>query len=115
MQPEEQAKDEGDEALATGDLEGAESCYRKSVSLKPDYADGWHALGMVLLKRGSVDEAIAAGKRASELLPNDEMMWTSLSIMLARGNRIQEAEAAAAKARIISWGGKVDPAGKDEG
>lgn len=112
MEPEEQAKDEGDQALAMGDLGGAEACYRSSVTLKPDYAEGWHALGMVLLKRGMLEAAIQATNRAAELAPNDEMTWTSLSIMLARANRIHEAEAAVAKARIISWGGKIDGASK---
>ena len=69
---------------------------------------GWHALGMVLLKLGRAEDAVAAAQRATELTPNDEMAWTSLSIVLARAKRIPEAEAAAAKARIISWGGKVD-------
>lgn len=107
MKPHEQCKDDGDAALAIGDLAGAEGLYRKSVDLEPLFADGWHALGMVLLKRGRAEEAVAAAQRASELSPSDEMAWTSLSIVLARANRIPEAEAAAAKARIISWGGKV--------
>lgn len=107
METKERCKDEGDSALAVGDLEGAERLYRKSVELDSGYAEGWHALGMVLLKRGLTEEAVGAAARAAELSPNDEIAWVSLSIALARANRVQEAEAAAAKARIISWGGKV--------
>jgi tetratricopeptide (TPR) repeat protein len=108
MESHERIKDEGDGALAVGDLAGAERLYRQSVALVPGFAEGWHALGMVLLKLGRAEEAVAAAQRATELAPNDEMAWTSLSIVLARAKRIPEAEAAAAKARIISWGGKVD-------
>ncbi|MCC6352716.1 MAG: tetratricopeptide repeat protein [Verrucomicrobiae bacterium] len=108
MTDHERCKDEGDGALAIGDLEGAARLYRQSVESDPGYADGWHALGMVLLKRGMTGEAVAAARRAAELSPDDAMAWTSLSIALARANRIAEAEAAAAKARVISWGGKAD-------
>ena len=93
--------------LAVGDLESAVAKYRHCVELDPDFFDGWHALGMALMKLGRFDEAIQAGKRAVELRPNDQIGWTSLSLFYNRAGNIKEAEAAGAKAKVLSWGGKI--------
>jgi Flp pilus assembly protein TadD len=93
--------------LAVGDLESAVAKYRRSVEIAPDFFDGWHALGMALMKLGRFDEAIQAGKRAVELRPNDQIGWTSLSLFYNRAGNIKDAEAAGAKAKILSWGGKI--------
>ncbi len=71
------------------------------------FFDGWHALGMALMKVGRYPEAIEAGKRATELRPNDQIGWTSLSLFYNRNGDIKEAEAAGTKAKILSWGGKI--------
>jgi len=93
--------------IALGDLEGAAAKYRECVRREPEYFDAWHALGMVLMKSGHYPEAIEAGLKAVALRPNDQLAWSSLSIFYVRNNQIKEAEAAGGKARIISWGGKV--------
>ena len=89
--------------LAIGDLESAVEKYRRCV----EFFDGWHALGMALMKLRRFEEAIEAGKKAVELRPNDQIGWTSLSLFYNRAGNIKEAEAAGAKAKILSWGGKV--------
>lgn len=76
-------------------------------SLIPAFFDGWHALGMALMKTGRFPEAIAAGTKATELRPNDQIAWTSLSLFYNRNGDIKEAEAAGTKAKILSWGGKI--------
>ncbi len=112
--PDEAARDElfddatGD--LALGELEAAVEKYRRCVELDADFFDGWHALGMALMKLGRFPEAIEAGLRATALRPNDQIGWTSLSLFYNRNGQIAEAEAAGAKARVISWGGKIKPA-----
>jgi tetratricopeptide (TPR) repeat protein len=93
--------------LAVGDLESAVAKYRRCVEIAPDFFDGWHALGMALMKLGRFDEAIDAGKRSVELRPNDQIGWTSLSLFYNRAGNIKEAEAAGAKAKILGWGGKI--------
>ena len=93
--------------LAIGDLESAVEKYRRCVQIAPDFFDGWHALGMALMKIGRFPEAIAAGKKATELRPNDQIGWTSLSLFYNRAGNIKEAEAAGAKAKVLSWGGKI--------
>jgi Flp pilus assembly protein TadD len=49
--------------VAIGDLDSAVEKYRRCVQLDPDFFDGWHALGMALMKLGRFEEAIEAGKR----------------------------------------------------
>ena len=99
--------DEASGDLAVGDLESAVAKYRRCVEIAPDFFDGWHALGMALMKLGRFDQAIDAGKQAVELRPNDQIGWTSLSLFYNRVGNIKEAEAAGAKAKILSWGGKI--------
>jgi tetratricopeptide (TPR) repeat protein len=93
--------------IAIGDLDRAVEKYRQCVQLDPDFFDGWHALGMALMKLGRFEEAIEAGKRAIELRPNDQIGWTSLSLFYNRAGNIKEAEAAGTKAKILGWGGKI--------
>ena len=62
---------------------------------------------MALMKVGRYPEAIEAGLKSVELHPNDQLAWSSLSLFYVRNGQIPEAEAAGAKAKILSWGGKI--------
>lgn len=93
--------------IAVGDLDAAVAKYRRCVELAPDFFDGWHALGMALMKNGDAVAAIEAGLKATELRPNDQLAWSSLSLFYVRNHQIKEAESAGVKARILSWGGKI--------
>jgi Flp pilus assembly protein TadD len=108
----EQLFDDANADLAVGDLREAVEKYRRCVEIEPNFFDGWHALGMALMKNGDFVAAIEAGKKAVELHPNDQLAWSSLSLLYVRNNQIKEAEAAGVKARIISWGGKIAPESK---
>ena len=99
--------DDANGDLALGDLEQAVEKYRRCVAMDAAFYDGWHALGMALLKLERYPEATEALEKAIEVNPNDQFGWTSLSICHQRSGRIPEAEAAAGKARILSWGGKI--------
>ena len=99
--------DDANGELAIGELPAAIEKYRQCVDQFPAFFDGWHALGMTLMKNGNYPEAIEAGKKAVELRPNDQLAWSSLSLFYVRNSQIKEAEAAGAKARILSWGGKI--------
>lgn len=101
--------DDANGDLAVGELESAVEKYRRCVELDPQFFDGWHALGMALMKLGRFPEAIAAGEKTVELKPNDQIGWTSLSLFYNRNGQIKEAEAAGTKAKILSWGGKIAP------
>lgn len=99
--------DDANGYLAVGELEQAISGYRAAVAADPAFFDGWHALGMALLKAGHLKEAIGCGLQATTLRPNDLLAWTALSQMYVRHGQIPEAEAAKSNARILSLGGKV--------
>ncbi len=99
--------DDANGDLAIGELGSAVEKYRRCVEMDPVFFDGWHALGMALMKLGRFDEAIEAGKKSVELRPNDQIGWTSLSLFYNRAGNIPEAEAAGTKAKILGWGGKI--------
>jgi tetratricopeptide (TPR) repeat protein len=107
MEERDQIFDDANGDLAIGELESAVEKYRKCVEIDPEFFDGWHALGMALMKVGRFDEAIEAGKKAVNLKPNDQIGWTSLSLFYNRAGKIEEAEAAGTKAKILGWGGKI--------
>jgi tetratricopeptide (TPR) repeat protein len=106
--------DEGNTALAIGELDDAAKYFRQVVEQDPLYQDGWHALGMALYKLDRYEEAIDAGKRAARLDPNSQFVWSSLSLAYNANKQKAHAEAAGAKARILSWGGKIKPEAVDE-
>lgn len=99
--------DEGNLALAIGNLEDAAVAYKRVVDLDPEFFDGWHAYGMVLMKLERYKEAIGAGLQATTLQPNDLLAWTALSQMYVANEQIAEAEDAKQKATILGIGGKI--------
>ena len=99
--------DDANGDLALGELDSAVEKYRRCTELDPEFFDGWHALGMALMKTGRYPEAIEAGLKTVELRPNDQLAWSSLSLFYVRNDQIAEAEAAGAKARVLSWGGRI--------
>ena len=103
----EETFDDGNAHLALGELYEAALDYRACVESDPTFFDGWHALGMALMKLGRYPEAIEAGLKTVALRPNDQLAWSSLSLFYVRNGQIKEAENAGAKARILGWGGKV--------
>lgn len=102
--------DDANGDLAIGDLDAAAAKYQRCTDRDPAFFDAWHALAMAHMKSGRITEAIEAGKQAVRLRPNDQLAWSSLSMFLVRNHRIKEAEAAGAKAKVLSWGGQLDPA-----
>lgn len=99
--------DDANGDLALGDLDEAVEKYRRCVEMDPDFFDGWHALGMALMKTGNLKEAIGCGLQATTLKPNDLLAWTALSQMYVQDQQIGPAEDAKSNARILSLGGKL--------
>jgi Flp pilus assembly protein TadD len=99
--------DEATGDIAIGELDAAVEKFRRCVEIDPDFFDGWHGLGMALMKSGRHAEAVEAGLRTVQLDPQNQLAWSSLSLFHVKNGQIKEAEAAGAKARILSWGGKI--------
>ncbi len=100
--------DDANGDLALGDLEAAVEKYRECIEREPGFFDGWHALAMALNKLDRNEEALGAGLQATKININDQLIWTALSQIYVKMGRIKEAEDAKAKARVVSWGGRVD-------
>ena len=107
MQERDDLFDDANGDLAVGDLDAAIEKYRRCTELDPNFFDGWHALGMTLMKTGAIKQAIGAGLQATTLKPNDLLAWTALSQMYVQDKQIAPAEDAKANARILSLGGKI--------
>ena len=99
--------DDANGDLAVGDLDLAIEKYRQCVELDPAFFDGWHALGMALLKAGQLRPAIGAALQAITLNPNDQLAWTSLSQMYVADGKIAEAEDSKRNAAVLGLGGKI--------
>ena len=109
----EELMDDGNTALAIGELDESVKCFRQVVTQDPQNQDAWQALCMVLYKLDRYEEAIAAGLEAAKIDPNNQFVWSSLSLAYNANKQKAEAEAAGAKARILSWGGKIKPESLD--
>src|SRR2546421_10521542 len=106
MESRDEMFDDANGDLATGELESAVQKYRRCVEIDPDFFDGWHALGMTLMKIGRFPEAIEAGQRATELRPNDQIGWNTLSLFCNLNCDMKGSEVAGSTAPILFWAGR---------
>eukprot|EP00960_Hanusia_phi_P069936 767193-Hanusia_phi.AAC.8 len=60
---EQDSAEESDRSKASRELMVAESFYRREVSLKPQDADAWHGLSVVLRRKEDIDNAVLAIER----------------------------------------------------
>ena len=67
---------------ALGDLDNAIKVYRKTIELKPDFAEAYNNLGTTLQRRGKLNEAIEAYKMAIETKPKYDEAYSNLGIIL---------------------------------
>ena len=81
-----------------GRLEEAEASYKKSIELKPDFAEAHSNLGVVLYGLGKLDEAEASLRQAIALKPDYAEAHSNLGLMLQELGRLGEAIASLNKA-----------------
>jgi folate-binding protein YgfZ len=70
----------------------AVSLLREALDLDPKFEDAYEALGVILHKRGQIDEAINLMKRLVELNPDSVMAHTNLSVFYVEKGLKDEAE-----------------------
>jgi tetratricopeptide (TPR) repeat protein len=75
-----------------GDLDAAESCYRRVLELDPRQADGLHLMGRLFDQRGLPDRAIESITAALALQPNSPEFHNSLGLVHGRQGNHAEAE-----------------------
>ena len=88
----------GRRLLARGEIEKAESAYRRGVEGAPDLAALHNELGDVLAVQNRFDEAVECYREAVKLDPRDDDAWHDLGVSLAALSRRKSAKEALQKA-----------------
>ena len=88
----------GKERTRAGDLDAAMDAYRKALELKPDYAEAWSNLGVLLGALGRVDEQIDAYRRGVAANPALAPIWSNLGDALRKKRLYADAESACREA-----------------
>jgi tetratricopeptide (TPR) repeat protein len=94
-------------ALAAGELDEAERCYRTAVERGRRNAVARFNLGSLLLKRGRPDEAAEELAEATRLVPGLQPAWRALARALHAAGESEEALLAVARAL------ELDPSDED--
>jgi tetratricopeptide (TPR) repeat protein len=85
-----------------GKLTEAENIGRHMLVTWPYYADGWVRFGIILMRLGKVDEAIAAVERATQIEPLNPDHRKSLASTLAQAGQYERARSILSGAIAIS-------------
>jgi Flp pilus assembly protein TadD len=94
----------GASAQALDKLDAAEQCYRRSVTVAPDFAEGHYNLGLLLQRRERLPEAIAAYREALRHAPRHAQALAHLGDALGKMDQAQEAARCCEQAIAIDPG-----------
>ena len=81
----------GASAAQMGMLDEAIEAYKKSISLKPDYADAYSNMGVALKDQGKLAEAIEAYNKAILLKPDYTDAYINMGVALKDQGKLEEA------------------------
>jgi predicted O-linked N-acetylglucosamine transferase (SPINDLY family) len=85
-----------------GDRQEAERLLRKAIQLKPDFADAYNNLGLVMHNAALQDEAEELFRTAVKYNPNGYKALTSLATVLITKDQIQEAQKLCERALLLN-------------
>jgi len=85
---------QGTRCMESGDVAGAEACFRMSIRLAPDFADAYANLGLLLDRLGIGVEAETCYRRSIEINPDYPENHLNLGAFLANKKQFSDAEAA---------------------
>ncbi len=85
---------QGTQAMQSGDVANAETCFSLAVQIMPDFAEAHANLGLLLAKRGEKTAAEICYLRSIELNPAYSETHLNLGALFASEKRFAEAEAA---------------------
>lgn len=104
--PESKSQDLFDEAMEhfkADELDRAEALLNQAIKIKPDFADAYESLGVMLGRRERFDEAISLMRKLSQVDPNSVLAHTNLSLYLMKLGKIEEAEEEKSKATVKTF------------
>ena len=81
-----------------GHIDLAIKLYKNSISLYPDYAEGYSNLANALIEQNKLKEAEIASRKAIELRPNLADAYNNLGIILIKIGKLKDAEISTRKA-----------------
>jgi tetratricopeptide (TPR) repeat protein len=79
---------------AKGNLQQAQSAYKKALQIAPDFTTGYYNLGITLKAMGQFVEAIAAYEKAIQLNPDYAQAYQNLGVTLLKIGKVSEGLAA---------------------
>lgn len=74
-----------------GKLNKAAACYKKAISIKPDFADFHYNLGNILNDLGEHQKAIESFKKILQILPNNSVALFNLGVTYQKLGQLDEA------------------------
>ena len=84
-----------------GQLLSSVEAYKKSIAIKPDYADAYSNMGLTLTHQGNLDGATEAYKKALVIKPNYPEAFNNLGFALRKQGKLDEAADAFKQALAI--------------
>ena len=84
---------QGTHCMQSGDAVNAEVCFRAALQLRPDFAEVYANLGLLLDRQCVLDEAEACYLQAIALNPAYFETYLNLGVLLVKARRFAEAEA----------------------
>ena len=74
-----------------GMFDEAIDAYKKTILLKPDYAEAYSNMGVAFRNQGKLDEAIDAYKKAISFNPNYAEAYNNMGVALKDQGKFEEA------------------------
>ncbi len=94
----------GNTLAGQGLFEEAVACYRRTLELRPDFADVHNNLGVIMAGQGRLREATACWRRAVELKPDFAEAYNALGAALGSLGEFHEAAASCGEALRLKPG-----------
>jgi Flp pilus assembly protein TadD len=84
---------EGNRCMEANDAEGAEKCFRRALSLDPNFAEAMTNLGFLREQAGAITEAEQYYRQALALRPENVQNYLNLCVLLLNRKCFDESEA----------------------